>query len=229
MKKRRILVVDDDPEIVKLLKSLLHNSGYDILETSTGAEAIQIVEKEVPDLLILDLGLPDMDGLAVCRHIRNWSSLPIIVLSGRTSREDKVRCLDAGVDDYITKPFWNEELTARIRVVFRHCEPPSIIPPNPVINFGNVTLDLVNRRATGDDREIKLTPIEYGLLKELVLNKGKVLTHKYLLNKVWGNEYAQETDYLHVFIRRLRLKLEPEPSNPQYIVSVSGVGYKFVS
>jgi two-component system KDP operon response regulator KdpE len=227
--KRKILIVEDEKAMVKLLQALLHEYGYDTLVAFNGAEALQIMEKEVPDLITMDLTLPDIDGLEVCRRIRDWSPVPIIVLSGRIDQEGKVYCLDAGADDYVTKPFWNEELIARIRVAFRHCEPPSILPPHPVFNFGDVTVDLVNRLVTVSGREIKLTPTEFGLLKELVLNNGKALTHKYLLNRVWGNEYAQETEYVHVFVHRLRLKIEPEPSNPQYIIAVPGVGYKFES
>jgi two-component system KDP operon response regulator KdpE len=227
--KRKILIVDDDQAVVKLLQALLHEYGYEALAAFDGTEAIRTATMEVPDLILLDLLLPDMDGLEVCRRIREWSPVPIIVLSGKIDQEDKVHCLDAGADDYVTKPFGSEELRARIRTAFRHSEPSTVLPPQPVFTFGNLAVDLVNRRVTVAGSEIKLTPIEYGLLQELVLNRGKVLTHKYLLNRVWGNEYAQETEYLHVFVRRLRLKIEPEPSNPQYFISIPGVGYKFAS
>ena len=227
--KQRILVVDDDRAVVKLLRATLDAYGYETVVAVDGTEALRIVEREVPDLITLDLTLPDIDGLEVCRRIREWSQVPIIVLSGRCDQSEKVLCLDSGADDYLTKPFGAEELMARVRAAFRHCEPPSVLPPHPVFTFGDLTVDLVNRRVTVAGREIKLTPTEYGLLKELVLNQGKVLTHKYLLNRVWGDEYAQETEYLHVFVRRLRRKIEPEPSNPQYFISVPGVGYKFAS
>jgi two-component system KDP operon response regulator KdpE len=224
--KRKILIVDDDRAVVKLLQAIFHESDYETLVTFDSTEAIRIVAKEVPDLVTLDLTLNGVDGLEICRHIREWSAVPIIIVSSETDQAVKVRCLDAGADDYITKPFGNEELMARIRSAFRHCEPSKILPPQPVITFGNVSVDLINRRVAVADREIKLTPIEYGFLKELILNKGKVLTHKHILNQVWGNEYAEETDYVHIITRRLRLKLEDDPSKPKYLLSVSGVGYQ---
>ena len=227
--KRRILVVDSDRAVVTFLQRTLRAYGYETVAAFDGSEGLEAVNCEVSDLVVLDMTLPVIDGLTLCTRIREWSSVPVIVLSSRADQADKVHCLDAGADDYITKPFGTEELMARIRTAFRHVELPSIVPPQPAITFGNVTVDIGKRRVTVADQEVKLTPLEYGLLKELVLNKGRVLTHQYLLTMVWGSEYAQETDYLHVFIRRVRRKIEPEPSKPRYFISVSGVGYRFVS
>jgi two-component system KDP operon response regulator KdpE len=226
MRKRKILIVDDDRATVKHLQTIFNQEKFDTLVAVDYNEAIRIIDREAPDLVTLDLTLHGIHGLELCRQIREYSPVPIIMLSSETDQAVKVRCLDAGADDYVTKPFGNEELMARIRTAFRHCEPAKVMPPQPVVTFGNVTVDLVNRRVTVADREIKLTPIEYGLLRELVLNKGKVLTHKHILQQVWGQEYASETDYVHVFIRRLRLKLEQEPAKPEYLVSVSGIGYQ---
>jgi len=192
-----------------------------------GAEALQAFEMELPDLMVLDIMMPRMDGFDVCRRIREWSQVPIIMLSARGDEDDKVKCLDLGADDYITKPFGKDELIARVKAVMRRTESAAAVPTRPSFSSGDIDINFVRRQVTVAGKEVKLTPTEYNLLQEFVLNAGKVLTHTHLLNKVWGPEYREETQYLHVFVRRLRAKLEPDPTNPRYIVTVSGVGYQF--
>ena len=177
--------------------------------------------------MVLDIMMPKMDGFEVCRRIREWSQVPIIMLSARGDEDDKVKCLDLGADDYITKPFGKVELIARVRALMRRTESSGTIPTQPFFSCGDLEINFVKRKVTVAGTEVKLTPTEYNLLQELILNAGKVLTHTHLLNKVWGSEYREDTQYLHVFIRRLRAKLEPDPTNPRYIVTVSGVGYQF--
>jgi len=177
--------------------------------------------------VILDIMMPKVDGFEVCQRLREWSQIPIIMLSARGDEEDKVKCLDLGADDYITKPFGVEELLARVKAVFRRTQAVGATLTRPAFTSGDLTINFVERRVTIADREVKLTPTEYNLLQELVLNAGKVLTHTHLLSKVWGPEYRDEREYLHVFIRRLRNKLEPDPTNPSYIITVPGVGYQF--
>ena len=227
MKKTRILVVDDELSIIKFLRANLEARGYEVLAAMNGTEALQTFEMELPDLVILDIMMPKMDGLEVCRRIREWSQVPIIMLSARGDENDKVKCLDLGADDYITKPFGAGELIARVRAVFRRTEAAGTIPTQPSFTTGDLEINFVERSITAAGKKVKLTPTEYNLLQELVINKGKVLTHTHLLNKVWGLEYREERQYLHVFIRRLRAELELDPANPRYIVSVPGVGYQF--
>ena len=227
MKKTRILVVDDELSIVKFLRANLEASGYEVLTAMNGVEALQTFEMELPDLVILDIMMPKMDGFEVCRRIREWSQIPIIMLSAIGSEQDKVKCLDLGADDYITKPFGKDELIARVKAVMRRTESTAVVPVQPSFSSGDLQVNFAQRRVTIADREIKLTPTEYGLLQEFVLNAGKVLTHTHLLAKVWGPEYRDEREYLHVFIPRLRAKLEDDPANPKYISTVSGVGYQF--
>ena len=171
--------------------------------------------------------MPAMDGFEVCQQVRQWSQIPIIMLSARGAEEDKVKCLDLGADDYLTKPFGVEELMARVKAVLRRTEISGTIPPTSNFTSGDLEVNFVERRVTVADQEIKLTPTEYCLLKEFVINQGKVLTHTYLLSRAWGPEYKDDREYLHVFIRRLRTKLEPEPAHPRRIITVSGVGYQF--
>jgi len=168
-----------------------------------------------------------MDGFEVCRQLREWSQIPIIMLSARGDESDKVKCLELGADDYITKPFGASELIARVRAVLRRTEAARTIPTQPSFTSGDLKISFAQRQVIVADKEVKLTPTEYSLLQELVLNAGKVLTHTHLLNKVWGLEYRDERWYLHVFVRRLRVKLEPDPQNPRYIMTVPGVGYQF--
>ena len=227
MKETRILVVDDELSIIKFLRANLEAKGYKVLAAMDGAEALQTFEMELPDLMILDIMMPKMDGFEVCRRIREWSQTPIIMLSARGDESDKVKCLDLGADDYITKPFGASELIARVRAVLRRTEAIATTPTRPSFTSGDLQISFAQRQVTVAGKEVKLTPTEYSLLQELVLNAGKVLTHTHLLNKVWGPEYRDEREYLHVFVRRLRTKLEPAPTNPRYIMTVPGIGYQF--
>ena len=227
MNKTRILVVDDELSIIKFLRANLVDKRYEVLVAMNGVEALETFEKELPDLMILDIMMPKMDGFEVCRRLREWSQIPVIMLSAQGDEGDKVKCLDLGADDYITKPFGASELIARVRAVLRRAEMTATIPTQPSFTSGDLHINFARRRVTVAGKEVKLTPTEYGLLQEFVLNAGKVLTHTHLLNKVWGPEYREEREYLHVFVRRLRAKLEHDPKNPRYIVTVTGVGYQF--
>ena len=227
MKKTRILVVDDEPNIVKFLRANLEAKNYVVLAAMDGAEALQTFEMELPDLVILDIMMPKIDGFEVCRRLREWSQIPIIMLSARGDESDKVKCLDLGADDYITKPFGKGELIARVKAVLRRTEAATSTPTQPSFTSGDLQINFAQRRVTVAGKEVKLTPTEFTLLQEFALNAGKVLTHTYLLNKVWGPEYREEREYLHVFVRRLRAKLEPDPTNPKCIMTVSGIGYQF--
>ena len=227
MVKKRILVVDDELNIIKFLRSNLEARGYEVMAALDGSEALNTFEKELPDLVILDIMMPKVDGFEICRRLREWTQTPIIMLSARADEGDKVKCLDLGADDYITKPFGAAELIARVNAVLRRSEVAGNQPARPSFTRGDLMVDFSKRQVSVAGNEIKLTPTEYNLLQEFVLNAGKVLTHTYLLNKVWGPEYHDETEYLHVFARRLRLKLEHDPADPRYIMTVSGVGYQF--
>ena len=227
MQRKRILVIDDDLVVLKFLRANLREEGYEVLTALDGTEALHVIEKELPDLIILDIMMPKLDGFEVCRQIREWSQIPIIMLSARGAGEDKVKCLDLGADDYLTKPFGVEELEARIRAVLRRTEAIRATPEQPTFISGDLKVNFNERRVTVADREVKLTPTEYCLLKEFTLNPNKVLTHTHLLNRAWGSEYKEETEYLHVFVRRLRHKLETDHKNPKLITTVTGVGYRF--
>ena len=219
--------MDDELSIVKFLRANLEASGYKVLTAMNGTEALQAFEMELPDLIILDIMMPKMDGFEVCRRIREWSQIPVIMLSAKGAENDKVKCLDLGADDYITKPFGKDELVARIRAVMRRIELAAAVPIQPFFISGDLEINFVKRQVTLANTEVKLTPTEYNLLLELVFNAGRVLTHTHLLKKVWGSEYRDEREYLHVFIRRLRAKLEAVLTNPKYIATVPGVGYQF--
>ena len=227
MVKKRVLVVDDELNIIKFLRSNLESKDYEVLTAMNGAEALNVFEKELPDIVLLDIMMPKVDGFEVCRRLREWTQTPIIMLSARADERDKVKCLDLGADDYITKPFGANELVARVNAVLRRSEAGSSQPARPSFTSGELTVNFANRQVVVAGDEIKLTPTEYSLLQEFVINAGKVLTHTYLLNKVWGPEYGEETEYLHVFTRRLRLKLEFDPADPKYILTVPGIGYQF--
>ena len=227
MRKSRILIVDDDPGVVKSVRANLQARECETLIAMDGTEALQIIEKELPDLIILDIMMPKMDGYEVCRRLREWSQIPIIMLSARHDVDEKAKCLDSGADDYITKPFGVNELIARVRAVLRRTKEVGTIPTMPSFTGGDLRINFVERRVTVAGREVKLTPTEYMLLKELVLSSGKVFSHATLLGRVWGPEYAEEREYLRVFIGRLRKKLETDPTNPKYIVTIPGVGYQF--
>jgi len=227
MRRPRVLIADDELTIIKFLRANLEANGFQTLEAVDGAEALQTIERELPDLLILDIMMPKIDGFEVCRRLRKWSQIPIIILSARGGEVDKIKCLDLGADDYITKPFDLNELIARVKAVLRRTEAAGAIPAQPSVISGDLKIDFSERRVTVAGNEVKLTPSEYSLLQELAFNTGKVLTHAHLLHRVWGLEYEQEREYLRVFISRLRKELEPDPENPKYIITIPGVGYKF--
>jgi two-component system, OmpR family, KDP operon response regulator KdpE len=218
-----ILVVDDEKPIRRFLKAALSAHHYTIHEAETGDQALMQAAILKPDVIILDLGLPDMDGIEVTRRLREWCQTPIIILSVRDQEKEKIRALDAGADDYLTKPFGVGELTARIRVAMRHTSQPE---SQPVFQCGGLRIDLTRRYVSVDDREISLTPNEYALLKLLVSNAGKVVTHRHILNQIWGSDYGTDSHLLRVNISNLRHKIEPDPTQPSYILTESGVGYR---
>jgi DNA-binding response OmpR family regulator len=227
MNNPRILTVDDDLAILKLVRANLRADNYEVFTAKDGGEALEIIEKEQPDLIILDIMLPELNGYEVCRQVRAWSSVPIIMLSANGEEENKVRCLDTGADDYITKPFGVDELRARVRALLRRIRLAPTSPAQPVFSSGKLQINFVERRVSIGAREIKLTPIEFNLLQELALNAGKVITHGQLLNKIWGPDYIDERHYLHIFIRRLRMKLKADRQRFDFIQNVSGIGYRF--
>lgn len=222
----RILVVDDEPEIRKLLEVALGAHGFEVITASTGREGIEQTALEKPDVVVLDLGLPDVDGQKVVESIRAWSMVPIIILSVREQESDKVRALDAGANDYVTKPFNMAELMARIRVALRHLVAGQT---TPIVEAGELRIDLSSRLVTVSGREVNLTKTEYELLKNLAVNAGKVMTHRQLLELVWGPEYTSDTQYLRVYIGQLRKKLECDPSRPALIITEPAVGYRLVA
>jgi two-component system KDP operon response regulator KdpE len=220
----RILVVDDEPQIRRFLKTSLTAQDYEVLEAATGGEALESVKRHKPELMILDLGLPDIDGIEILREIRDHSALPIIVLSSRDDEQVKVKALDLGADDYITKPFGMEELTARVRAALRHRLQEQGV--QAAIVTGDLKIDLVQRLITRRGEPIKLSPKEFDILRLLATHAGKVLTHRYILQQVWGTANAEDVQYLRAFIRLLRHKIEPQSDRPIYIVTETGVGYR---
>jgi two-component system, OmpR family, KDP operon response regulator KdpE len=220
---QRILVVDDEAPIRRYLRVALTAQGYDVFDASNGQEALTAVLSNRPDLIILDLGLPDIDGVEVTRRLREWSKTPIIILSVREAEKDKIAALDAGADDYLTKPFGTGELMARMRASLRHHAGPS---EEPVLQTGRLKLDLGARRLTLENAEIALTPTEYDLLRLLFQNAGKVMTHRLLLRSIWGTAYEDEMHLLRVNISNLRAKIEPDPSRPYYLLTEPDVGYR---
>lgn len=226
MKKIHILVVDDEPQIGRMLRTQLAARGYEIEHVTTGGDALLAMSENPPDLVLLDLGLPDMEGLEVCRRLREWSTVPVIFLTVREEERSKVQALDAGGDDYVTKPFGIPELLARVRAVLRRTqEQPS--NPSAVFESGELRVDLAARQVTVGEQEVRLTPTEYELLRMFILHADKTLTHRQLLAQIWGPEATTETQYLHVFIRQLRRKLETDPAKPRHFVTEPGVGYRF--
>ncbi len=228
MSKARVLVVDDEPEMVKYVSTNLRARGYEVLAAEDGRTALKLLRESWADLIILDIILPGMDGFQVCQAVRLQSKVPIIMLSARGQEKDIVHALDLGADDYLTKPFGVEELMARVRVALRH-ETGSAAQVRPPLVIQDLTIDFVARRVTVGDRLVELTHIEFDLLAHLALNAGRVLTHRALLQAVWGPEYGDETEYLWTYIRRLRHKIEPDAHNPRYILTQPGVGYSFAS
>ena len=222
----RVLVVDDEPQIRRFLNAVLEVHQYDVALVATAHAALEHVTAWHPDVLLLDLGLPEVDGLEVIRRVREWSDVPIIVLSVRDRESDKVTALNLGADDYLTKPFGTNELLARVQVALRHAARVRA-PQDPVIAVGDLRLELAAHRVFRRDQEIHLTPTEYDILKTLATHSGKVLTHEVLMHKVWGLDPQHELSKLRVFINQLRRKIEDEPAQPRYIVTEPGVGYRF--
>jgi two-component system, OmpR family, KDP operon response regulator KdpE len=223
----KVLVVDDEPQIRRALRTSLEAHGYEVATVGTGDEGVVGVAERAPDLLLLDLGLPDMDGTDVIRRVRGFSDVPVIVLSVRESQTDKVAALDAGADDYVTKPFAMEELLARARAALRRVPAEEQAPPTT--RYGALEVDLARRLVSVDGEPVHLTPTEYSLLEVLVQNPGKLLTHQWLLRKVWGQGYSTETTYLRTYIRALRKKLGDDASSPDLIITEPGVGYRWVA
>lgn len=221
---QRILVVDDEPQMRRALRAALSSQGYAVELASTGEEALAAVAQATPDLVILDLGLPDMDGGEVCARLRAWSRVPVIVLSVREAEGEKVRALDRGADDYLVKPCGIAELLARIRAALRRARDEVVLP---VVRHGELTIDLARRRVQLGGRDVHLTPKEYELLAYLAAHRGKVLTHGMILSRVWGPEYVEAVQYLRVFVSQLRRKIEPDPHRPRYLLTEVGVGYRF--
>jgi two-component system, OmpR family, KDP operon response regulator KdpE len=220
----RILVVDDEPQILRALEMSLRGAGYDVDTATTGAQALTNAAVQPPDGVILDLVLPDTRGTEVCRELRTWTSVPIIVLSVVGDESEKVAALDAGADDYVTKPFGVDELLARLRAALRRVDGET----EPVREVGELRVDIAGREVTFAGKAVQLTPNEFTLLSLLVRNEGKLLTQKTILEGVWGHAYAAESHYLHVYVSQLRRKLEPDPARPRYILTEPGVGYRLV-
>lgn len=229
MRGKRILIAEDEVALRDFVSRNLHARGFKVLEASNGLEAIALWERENPHLLILDIMMPRMDGIEVCRRVREHSNVPIIVLTALDAESDKVSALDLGADDYLTKPFGVEELLARVRAVLRRAQDAMIQPVNGIKHFGDLEVDLDGHVVRLHGNEVRLSKTEFALLEQLVTNAGKVLTHRMLLQSVWGPEYGGESEYLRVYINRLRHKLESDPANPRSLLTEPGVGYRFVS
>ncbi len=225
-KKIKILVVDDEPKIRMFIRANLEARDYEVHLAQDGAEAVEKAALLSPDVIILDVNMPRMDGIEACRRIREWTNTPIIILSVREDEKDKVRALNEGADDYVTKPFGVEELLARIKVALRHYTG-TTTSVAPIFTAGDLEVDMSRHVVRKQGKIVKLTRTEYELLAYLVSNCGKVLTHKELLNNVWGPEYGEESEYVRVFINQLRRKIEDDPSNPQFILTEPRVGYRF--
>lgn len=226
--RQKILIADDDPQLLRALRITLGAEGYDVVTASDGAEAIDAAVHHHPDLFMLDLGMPKLDGIEVIEGIRGWSAAPILVISGRSGAADKVEALDVGADDYVTKPFSIDELLARIRALTRRVVPQEAA--EPVVLLGSVTVDLsahqVTRRTGDGILPVRLTPTEWRVLELLVRNPGKLVTRQMLLTEIWGSDHVSDTGYLRLYIAQLRKKLEPEPASPQFIMTEAGMGYR---
>ncbi len=222
----RVLVVDDEPQILRALRINLSARGYQVLTAPDGAGALRAAADGKPDVVVLDLGLPDLDGTEVIAGLRGWSTVPIIVLSARTDSGDKVQALDAGADDYVTKPFGMDELLARLRAAVRRAAKPGD-DEEAVVETPSFTVDLVAKKVRRDDAEVHLTPTEWGVLEVLVRNRGRLVSQKQLLQDVWGPAYATESHYLRVYLAQLRRKLEREPAQPKHLLTEPGMGYRF--
>ncbi len=225
----KVLLVEDEESMRRFLRPALAAQGYSVIEATTGAEGLRLAASHNPELIMLDLGLPDLDGIEVTRRLREWTQAPILILSARGQEPDKVQALDAGADDYLTKPFGMQELLARIRVARRHADARERAPSDAVLTAGPLRVDVPKRRVLVDEREVRLTPIEYKLLVTLVRHADKVLTHQQLLKEVWGPGRAGQTQYLHVYMGHLRNKLEADPARPKLLITEPGVGYRLAA
>jgi two-component system KDP operon response regulator KdpE len=221
----RVLVVDDEPQILRALQLKLEGAGYEVETAATARDALMKASLRPPQALILDLLLPDGRGSDVCREIRGWSELPILLLSAVADEREKIAALDAGADDYVTKPFSGDELLARLRAALRRVAPAG----ESTVTVGDLTVDLARRRVTVGGEPVALTPTEYDLLRLLARNAGRLLTHPTILREVWGPAYGEESNYLHVYVSQLRRKLEPDPTRPRYVLTQPGVGYRLVA
>jgi two-component system, OmpR family, KDP operon response regulator KdpE len=225
-RKASILVVDDEEEILRALQRSLAAHGYEVYTANSGERALETLHQHAPSLMLLDLGLPGMSGLEVCKRVREQSELPIIVISVKNRERDKVLALDSGADDYVSKPFGINEVLARIRVALRHASRLSV-KTEPSFTAGPLHVDFAQRLVQVNGREVKLTPTEYDLLKVFVQNRGKIITQQMLLTQVWGANYEAKAYYLHVYVGQLRKKIEPDPAHPRFFLTISGVGYRF--
>jgi two-component system KDP operon response regulator KdpE len=224
--KPRILLIEDDPHIRRFLRASLQTQGYELLEAGTGQEGLSLAASQVPDIILLDLGLPDLEGIEVIRRLRGWSATPIIILSARGQERDKVANLDAGADDYLTKPFGVGELLARIRAALRRAAPGEEGQAAELFTLGKLKVDFDRRQVWRAQEEVHLTPIEYKLLSVLIKHQGKVVTHRQLLKEVWGPSFVEQHPYLRIFILNLRRKLEDDPTRPHFLLTEPGVGYR---
>jgi two-component system KDP operon response regulator KdpE len=220
----RVLVVDDEPQILRALQMKLRGAGYSVETAATAQEALMKAGMRPPEVIVLDLLLPDGNGTEVCRDLRRWSTAPILVLSAVGEEKEKIEALDAGADDYVTKPFSGDELLARLRAALRRAAP----SPDPLVEVGELRIDLEKRAVTMAGAPVSLTPIEYDLLRLLAENHGKLLTHPMILRAIWGPAFQEESNYLHVHVSHLRRKIEPDPARPRYILNQAGVGYRLV-
>jgi two-component system KDP operon response regulator KdpE len=220
----RVLVVDDEPQIVRALRINLRARGYEVDAAPDGRTALDLAARRHPDVIVLDLGLPDMEGAEVIKGLRGWTSVPIIVLTARHASEEKVETLDVGADDYVTKPFGMDELLARLRAAVRRAAPPE---EDAVVITADFTVDLAAKKATRDGADVRLTPTEWHVLEVLVRNSGRLVSQQQLLREVWGPSYANETGYLRVYLAQLRRKLETDPSRPTHLITEPGMGYRF--
>jgi two-component system KDP operon response regulator KdpE len=221
-----VLIIEDEESLTKFLRLSLASDGFRVVDAGTAADGLAQAAAHNPDIVLLDLGLPDMDGMVVTQRLRAWTQTPIIVISARGNEQDKVTALDAGADDYLTKPFGKSELTARIRVALRRAARSESGSGDGVVTVGELRLDAIRREVSVGSKEVRLTPIEYKLLATLMKNAGKVMTHRQLLTEVWGPVHAKETQYLRVYMNNLRHKIEREPARPRYLVTEAGVGYR---
>jgi two-component system KDP operon response regulator KdpE len=224
MNGARVLVVDDEPQILRALQMKLRGAGYAVDTASTAQEALMKAGMRPPEAIVLDLLLPDGSGTDVCRELRRWNTAPILVLSAVGEEKEKIDALDAGADDYVTKPFSGDELLARLRAALRRAAP----SPDPILDIGDLRIDLEKRVVTVAGEPVSLTPIEYDLLRLLAENRGKLLTHPMILRAIWGPAFQEESNYLHVHVSHLRRKIEPDPTRPRYLLNQAGVGYRLV-